>query len=1308
MSVYFIVLFVNMIYNIYNNGVNADHSTKNRERKISMIKTKKLLSLFTSVAMAASTFSAIVIPASAEDIEVQSDNSEAAVYVNEAFDYEDQQIIASAGKDVVSAPDPVTLGDIAYTAGRRNNGPINDKASIASGALVISADSLATNSRGIAFSFDSALGIPAVSELDADKVLELSMDISANQAFELTGFGQITTENLGTTTDTVHLRVIIDKAHSKQYIIACDPQDDAKVLASSVAPLTANGFTGATFYVGAGTFTIDNLKVETKAADVGVVEVSVKNGDNGIDDAIVNVAGTDLKTGSDGLVTIALPNGEYTVTASKSGYEHTKGMMDNDSVNVTVNSDIVNADLTLSPMSYDKLPETVTINDGQNFIAAPKTAEPNKTAAFTVEVLDQYDILVEPEEYTLTWAIYPAGTKTADANVTIDGNGVVSVAQAFSAAGNIAEYDVTATAVMNNEGLRGQTVTKTLVIGNNDVIYYEPIAWVQANGTRNGSASIASAVTLPKLSAITLNMSLNYTEGQRTMALTTNAGALVGLQLVGTTIKAWTGWTGNSAYNQSGDVDKFTNSAVLMDDYATGTALDFTFTIDTDAKNITVSTAAGEKTYTVSVPYTINPTTFTGFTGGQYRTYGGMAINTVMVQEPDADYLSITGDADFAKISGTNVTRQYALSQSVIVPDETFTWTVSKNGETLSTAEESASYAAVLTPKESGSAVVIKAVYDEKGKIVSVVPGETITVTAGEAVTIPANKGEKVMLWDSITGMKAMANAALAAVVETPPTTPPTEPTTPPVGDAVTINADGVLTVKDTAEPGTYKISVVSSVNPNKKAELDVEIGNFQEITAANAVVEGPRAFANIGDTATYEITKLVDSYGDDVTELLPAAVWSSTNTDVAEINASTGELRVKATGEIVVKATITNGTAVTTLEVPVTVAKYYITADATGDTTAVDTSALISDGAVTGYQVTTSNGGKLVSKTVVNSAPTSVDTTGADRLEIAPVFEYSNITKANSVTAIIPADTYNFDISNASGAHFDPYVNDQMLANNMLQGGSYAARIAVNDIVVNEGYATLNIRDAADNSKAGKITIVKSPSIVDRTKKVYVLGDSLVCIYDNGGSEVNNTYQTGWGQVLQNYIKDAEVVDLGNSGVTAPGLAGSAITQVAISGKPGDIMLLESGYNDRTYVTQAAMTEAVTFMYNQAKAANVEPVLISPNASQHDYKAGPAWAGHMMSIADSLGSKKIDLGTLSYNFLYGTYGDNTEAVKATYNVSDGLHSQYRGAQKLASIVAGAMIDLGMGDNVNTEYKYTFTDTLGNTIECQAAATAAE
>jgi lysophospholipase L1-like esterase len=749
------------------------------------------------------------------------------------------------------------------------------------------------------------------------------------------------------------------------------------------------------------------------------------------------------------------------------------------------------------------------------------------------------------------------------------------------------------------------------MVGNNDIIYYEPINWVQAGGTANrgGTASFEKAIALADVTSITLNLSFpTGTEGQSTLALVSNAGNLVGLQLQSdNTIKAWTVWTGNSGLNQSGDLDAFTNGETLVTDYTKGTALDVTFVIDKTNKAITVSCG----TTTVSLPYTMDAASLTGFKFGQYRNYGAVTVNTVTAQEPDNNYLAISGDADFAKISGQTVTRQYALGQSVIVPDETFAWSVE-----------------------------------------------------------PADSG-------------------------------------------VTVDENGLLSVADTATAGKYTITATSNVNAEKTASIAVTVGDFETIDSANVEITGARAYDVTETTGVYKIETAIDSYGDDVAETLPAAVWTSSNTDVATITED-GTLTVVGAGSTTVTATVTNGTAVSKFTVPVTVATYYITADATGNTTAVDTSALVSDSHITGYQVTTSKDGKLVKQEVVASAPTSVDTTDADKLEIAPVYEYAvgapgtlgNLGAGYDIA--IPAGTYNFNVKD-TGNRCDVYVNKQMLVNNILQGSSAVNNIDVKDVLVSEGIAKITTADYASgqNESGVNITIkaVKSPSIVDRAKKIYVLGDSLVCVYYNGGN-ANNNYQTGWGQVLQSYVKDADVVDLGNSGVTASGLYGSAFTQVLTSAKEGDIMILESGYNDKTYDTQDVMRSSVTSMITEAEAKGVKVVLVSPNASVHDYKADVAWTSVMTDIANTTGTDYINLSKLSYEYLNATYGDDTDSILKSYNVSDKLHATYHGAQKWASVIASGLIDLGYGDLVNTDYVYTFTDALGNTITCQAAATA--
>ncbi len=393
---------------------------------------------------------------------------------------------------------------------------------------------------------------------------------------------------------------------------------------------------------------------------------------------------------------------------------------------------------------------------------------------------------------------------------------------------------------------------------------------------------------------------------------------------------------------------------------------------------------------------------------------------------------------------------------------------------------------------------------------------------------------------------------------------------------------------------------------------------------------------------------------------------------------------------------------------------EYSVVMDATGDTTAVDTSALITNGNVIGYMVTTSKDGVLVSQNIVTNAPTSVDTTGADKLEVAVVLYYTIGAPGElgngGYNIAVPSGNYNFKVYNTSGGRTDVYVNDQMLVNNLCQNGSTPNYYEVKDIVVTGDNAKISTTDSSGTPNI-QVQIIKSPSIVNRAKKVFVLGDSLVAVYYNGASASNNI-RTGWGQVLADYLTDdVDVVDLANSGVTAIGLYTTAFSQIKGSGQAGDILVLESGYNDRNYSSEEEMKTAVTNMVNEASALGVEVILVSPNASAHDYKESVVWTSYMADVATATGAKYIDLSKLSYDFLFKTYASNTAAVNENFNLpgdGDTLHSSYNGANKWASVVAGAMYELGYTSIVDTEYVYSFVDTVGNLISCNALGKTAE
>ena len=528
---------------------------------------------------------------------------------------------------------------------------------------------------------------------------------------------------------------------------------------------------------------------------------------------------------------------------------------------------------------------------------------------------------------------------------------------------------------------------------------------------------------------------------------------------------------------------------------------------------------------------------------------------------------------------------------------------------------------------------------------------------------------------------------------------------TAPTGAAegsVTLDQSGTLTIKDTATVGTYTINCTSNTNPDKKATLDVSVLDFQKLTL---IADGKtECDLRSSDEIKYTLTSAVDKSGTEVIDLIPSPIWTSSDSSVAVIDAYTGVLTMKSPGKTTVTATVNNGGTVSSVSVDVGIYNYYIIEDAAGSSAVVDISSLPTEN-VTAYLITTATADGTLIKQLTTSDVTdnkiTVDASSADKIEIAPIYSVSDGISKNTderYTFNLPVGTYNISVT-ASGQRCDVYASGQMLVNNILQHGTAETTETRNDIKISEPGLTITTSDySSDKITASwtaikNITVVKSPQIASRKPKMYVLGDSLVAKYYNNGSAENPLARSGWGQVIDNYITDdIEVVPLGNSGVTAQGLYKTAFTQIRESGTEGDYLLLESGYNDKTYCTKAEMQEAIYGMYNEATAKGVRVILISPNASYHDYRGNVAWTGYMEEFAENLGAEYIDLAQRSYDFLSETYGSNFSEYYEIYNVDDTLHSTYNGAEKWASLVAQGLYDLGLRSIVDTDYKYEYTD----------------
>ncbi|MDY3971505.1 MAG: hypothetical protein SOZ28_02190 [Clostridia bacterium] len=331
---------------------------------------------------------------------------------------------------------------------------------------------------------------------------------------------------------------------------------------------------------------------------------------------------------------------------------------------------------------------------------------------------------------------------------------------------------------------------------------------------------------------------------------------------------------------------------------------------------------------------------------------------------------------------------------------------------------------------------------------------------------------------------------------------------------------------------------------------------------------------------------------------------------------------------------------------------------------------------------------------------------------EISPVYKFDNVgdVKENGKTldSVFDGGYYNITFKKAETWRGDIYVNGFMVGNNvdqsdadrkLTEGSLYTAE----DIKVKNG--TINVSMCDGSTMLDYVTVEKQPDFYERPQRIYVLGDSLACNYYGSFEKEVGGGRTGWGQVLPDFV-NVPVTNLANSGQFAAGLYATAFPSVIENGESGDILLIECAYNDRNYSTRDEMTACVKDMIKQCREKGITPVLITPNASEHDYKPSVAWSSYLKDIAVDTDCTLIDLSKESYNFLYSMYGDNVDKViTKNFNLTevggDTLHSSYAGAYKWASIVAQGLKDNGFDDIINNGFSYKFTDTLGNEITAE-------
>ncbi len=895
-------------------------------------------------------------------------------------------------------------------------------------------------------------------------------------------------------------------------------------------------------------------------------------------------------------------------------------------------------------------------------------------------------------------------------------------------------------------------VTDSFTVGNDNVTVNKPLT-ATAGGVADGvlyyegdfgNASQAvvesgrgitniqlGSIEMPNIATFSMDVNVNKAEEQHWTWLLRNSDGkdVVGLQGItareGVTesgLIAFTGFTGTNS-NQtdllhSGAIGKYTNSVKIADDYVG--SYNVSFTIDNVNKLITVK--CGD--ITQSLVMIEDASKIASMSIGKYRTDSTVTFDNVKVTEPNPNYVQIGGDTDFAKITGKTVTRLYKAAPVVVVPDETFTWTV--------------------VGKTTGEAVTGASI-DENGMLSvtdEVTPG-VLTITATSSVSAEKKGSIDVDIHDV---------ADLIPTIEGPKTMQP--------GETGKIKVTGIVDqygddVTDYFTP-TYSIDGVDSIDSD--VEFDVtgksgdavaisvikdEDGVVKSVSSENVTIDGDTLTVTAEGGATVMLWNSLDGMTPMSNEVKIAELVEIGEDITAAVGAKSGVIKTGKAGTAIIKVKLSESQ---TDDYEITIANYskIVENPNAGDINVDD---IVTYGAST-YTITRADGTSFVKEASDNKiALTDGDINGTDKIEIVPNYKFNlgdssvegyvsvnalksngyGFTSAPTVTAGagtgVQADGVDLD-SNS----FEVDLPDGRYDMTFYKADTNRTHIRVNDYMTvteadfNDGdddavdpitgpgvYTKLDVNVAGGVAKINAynwnkgvplmaaVEITRKSDLEPRKKHIWIAGDSTVCIYRPSPTTDNfaaGTRRTGWGQLFQYYVDDSVIVDdFAHSGDWAKNWYENTFPSVIQNAEAGDYLIIQFGINDRTRTpNEADMKAALVAMVDECRAKGVIPVLQTPELciSQYgDWKGKgehdkPDGSGHgkYFAVNRTVAAEKnvllIDLADISAT-MWATMGKTWVTrnyfVYESAGVTDNQHMSYQGAKLVASMVATEILD---------------------------------
>lgn len=300
--------------------------------------------------------------------------------------------------------------------------------------------------------------------------------------------------------------------------------------------------------------------------------------------------------------------------------------------------------------------------------------------------------------------------------------------------------------------------------------------------------------------------------------------------------------------------------------------------------------------------------------------------------------------------------------------------------------------------------------------------------------------------------------------------------------------------------------------------------------------------------------------------------------------------------------------------------------------------------------------------------------------------------------------------------------VYDMVLMRKLIVGTDFAAAPAIPEKTTTTSSATT----AASTTTTTAAKNSYEPADFSFSGKVYLVGDSTVCIYDDNYSQSYDRY--GWGMKLAEQYKGISVENLALSGRSSRSfLSENNYQTLKNSLGKGDYLFIQFGHNDEktdeskypglgTYTGLDWSTldntgkdsqgrysyEYILAAYyiNLAKNKGAVPVLVTPitrraSDGQANYQQHTPYQQAMIQLAEMYNVPVIDMTaqtTALYTSLYNKGGAAETAKMHCYTDTakttlDNTHLSNAGAYKIASMIADETKKLGLSLGELRKYK---------------------